>query len=145
MNRLCLGLALCLVTTACGAVEPITVEPLEDLISFQIGELVIGAIVYSPCKGWVDLPAGDPLVLDFHFWRHEGEPNLVPRSEDMAVLTDAGGRIVHQFNVLAVRAEIPREALPLIYVPVILSDDVRSDIRLNHVRAVPAFDRYDHR
>ena len=77
MKRLCLGLALCLVTTACGAVEPITVEPLEDLIRFQIGELVIGAIFYSPCKGWLDLPAGEPLVPDSHFWRTEGEPHPV--------------------------------------------------------------------
>lgn len=110
----------------------------STLIAFQSGDVTVGAIVYSCANGtrpkaWHDLPSGDPLLLDLFFLGRTSADvaNTGPWDEHLAVIREAGGEIVHEYNLMAARASLPRSRLA----------EVNSV--LDVARAVPRPDRRD--
>lgn len=131
------------VLLACG--NPTAADPpaqgSEDQIAFQHADLVVGEVLYA-CNSWLDgMPsAAERLVVDLFLIRESDRiPNIGPLEEQVRVIEEAGGEILHRFNVLGVRTEILPEAIPRL----VGYWGAPGQRVANHARAVPRADRFD--
>lgn len=134
-------MALALTLGACSSTAMEAVDDPSATVSFQENGLTVGPAVYF-CHKWskggvrvsadIAVPDGDPVVLDFFFTFDAGTEGFGPDVDDLEKLEAAGATIMHRFNVTAARAEVPRDSLSRVTGP-----------SVNHVRTVPAADRFD--
>ena len=119
-----------LCVAACGDAGTGLLPP-EDPEPFEVDGLVVGPLAYV-CSQWQYVPHADPVTLDFFFAAQDQEG---PRDSDLDALTEVGATVVHEFEVAAARAVMRLSAVASIRGP--------EWGLLNHVRAVPAPDRFD--
>jgi hypothetical protein len=102
--------------------------------SLDPGSLVIGEVI-AACSGNPEHRASSERVLvDIFFGRRsESDPADRPLPEHIRAVTSRGGKVLHHFNVPAVRARIDLNQIP---------DLVEREF-FAHVRAVPDPRRFD--
>jgi hypothetical protein len=105
----------------------------DELVAVRHGDLVLGTVVFA-CGDWVKGAPTTVKVLDLFFGRRSAaESNTGPTATQLAAVRNAGGEIVHEYAVMAVRAVIPRGGVVRL----------AQQISLNHARAVPNPNRFD--
>lgn len=133
------------VLLACGNPTGADTDPAAqergEQIAFHYGDLVVGEVLYG-CNKWVGgtPSASERLVVDLFLIRESDEiPNVGPLNDQIRVIEEAGGQILHRFNVLGVRTEIPAEAIPRL----VGYWGGPGQRVANHARAVPRANRFD--
>lgn len=143
-QSVCTGLAAS-VLLACGNPTGADTDPAAqergEQIAFRYGDLVVGEVLYG-CNKWVGgtPSASERLIVDLFLIRESDEiPNVGPLDDQIRVIEEAGGQILHRFNVLGVRTGISAEAIPRLAG----HWGTPGQRVANHARAVPRRDRFD--
>lgn len=133
------------VLIACGSPTAENSDPpaksMAERIAFQHGDLVVGEVLYA-CNDWSEPapPSDERLVVDLFLIRESAAtPNTGPLEEEILVIEEAGGEIIHRFNVSGVRTRILAEAIPRL----VGYRGTPGQRVANHARAVPRTDRFD--
>lgn len=88
----------------------------QDLIAWQQGEMVVGKVILH-CGEWFPeyVPGGDPVLVDLLPLPYGGSgatpDHGPPTAEQIARVEEYGAEVVHAYNLLFIRARVPRSLI----------------------------------